>query len=421
MYLRLILALFLVALPACDGGTEPDGDGNGNGNGGPPTEFFGFFIDDAVEGLQYQVGAGPIQTTDKYGTFKFTLDDGLAFFVDGISIGGASEGLTRITPSNLGVTGENVARFLQSLDTSPGTPGIDLTGLDLADTPINFTQGRSEFGADPAVLAAVAVAQAAGGTGVLVSAQDALTELAAGTATVLVANDLLNVAFFPVTPGINEPCFARFRDDGTAQSICRDDILTDPSDPAEEFTWSIQNSLAVLELRVGGVVEERVTLQQLGTTANRISVQVSSELLNCNPNVEPCIEGGVQTLVTALPIAAADFNGLTLALAGSGGTRTATFNANGTGSWSEGGTTQDFTWAVDAVFPDVLVLRGTGAPGSQMLYHELILLEGTPANGSFAALLAEATDMDSSGDVDDTEAANTRLYEAVEELTSTGG
>jgi len=76
---------------------------------------------------------------------------------------------------------------------------------------------------------------------------------------------------------------------------------------------------------------------------------------------------------------------------------------------------------VDAVFNNVLVLRGTGAPGSEMLYHELILIEGTPGNGAFAALFAGATDTDSSGGVDDTEAAATRVYEAVEELTSGAG
>lgn len=419
MRYRLMLAFVVILVGACSSGTDPDEDGGGSFT--PSTEFQGFFLDDAVEGLQYQVAGGAVKTTDEYGTFTSDAGMEMNFLVDGVSLGTVTEGRTRITPNDFGVAGANIARFVQSLDTTPGEPGIDLAGVDLAGTAINFVQSGSAFAADPLVQQAVAAAASAGANGVLISESAALAALAAGTSSILQASDLENVALFPVVAGANnEPCFVRFRDDGTGQNICEDDIVADPSGAAVEFTWMIDNSTAVVEFDFGAGVEERVTLQRLGTTGNRISAQVTSERVqNCNPNVEPCIEGEVQTLITALPITGGDFSGKTISFVGPGGSGTATFNANGAGTLSDMQGTEDFVWSVGSTFNNVLVLQGTGTPGDVMLYHELILIEGTASGGTFAALFGEVTDTNSDGVVDESEMTNTGEYEAVELLAST--
>jgi len=418
MWRQLALIVFVLMVVGCESST--DGDENGNGGGPFNSDAYGYFIDDAVSGLQYRVDGGPVKTTDLFGTMLFESGTPIEFFVDGVSLGEVSEGLTRITPTSFGVTGTNIARFLQSLDTTPGAPGIELTGVDLADVAIEFNQSGGAFGTDPVVLQAVTAAASAGANGVLVSQSAALAELAAGTSTTFETSDLSDVALFPVDAGIdNEPCFVRFRADGSGESICQDDVADDPSGAAAEFTWSIDSFEAVLEFGSGITVEERVTVTRLGTTGNRISTQLASERLNCNPNVEPCIEAGVQTMITALPIAAADFNNKTIALAGPGTNRTMVLNANGTGTWNDNGTVDSFAWSVDDVFDNVLLLSGLGPAGEDLIYHELILIDGTVNSGSFAGLFARVTDADNDGAISGAEAATGREFESVEALAST--
>jgi hypothetical protein len=413
-------ALILCALMAVGCDSSTDGDENGNGGGPISSEVYGYFIDDAVEGLQYRVGGGPVETTDLFGTILFEAGSPIEFFVDGVSLGTVSEGLTRITPNDFGVTSANIARFLQSLDTTPGVPGIKLTGVDLADTPINFNQDGGAFAADPIVQQAVAAAASAGASGILVSQSAALAELAAGTSTTFETADFADVALFPVETGPrNEPCFVRFRADGSGESVCQDDIVDDPSGAAAEFDWAIDGFSAVLDFPSSASAEERVTLQRLGTTGNRISTQVIGERLNCNPNVEPCVEGGVQTMITALPIAAADFNGKTIQFWGAGPTRTATLNANGTGTLEYSGTTDTCEWSVDDGFENVLLLSGTGAAGEDLVYHELLLIDGIVTDGTFVALFARVTDTDNDGAISPAEAASGRRFESVEVLAST--
>jgi len=419
-----LTAIVLFGLVACGGGGGgDDDDSSGVIVGGGDIEVPGFFIDDTVQGLQYQIDGGAVQVTDEYGVFTCLLDEStlegqLSFFVDGIPLG-AADCRVRVTPNDFGVTGLNIARFLQSLDTTPGIPGIDLTGLDLPDTPINFNQGNDSFTADTAVNDAVAAAALAGANGVLVSVDEALVELAAGTSGGFAAADLANLALYPVIAGtVNEPCFVLFRADGSGFNLCRDDIVEDPSNAAEEFAWSIDGSLAVLEFDYGAGVEDRVTVQRLGTTGNRISTDVVSNCLVCDPNVEPAITTERTTLLTALPISASDFEGVSLTLSGidTGISASLIFNADGTGTLVDGtASTQSFIWSVDSDF-ELLVLRGSGTPGADLLYHRLILTEGTVGIGTYAAILARATDTDNSGVIDGTEFDDSGVFEAVDLL-----
>ncbi len=153
------------------------------------------------------MGDGPIQVTDEYGSFEFQTNQPLTFLVDGVEIGSVAQGLVRVTPPDFGAEGLNVARFLQSIDTTPTQLGIELNGVNLPDTPINFLQGRDSFTADPAVAQAIAAAASAGATGVLVSETDARNHVLAATNRVLEHSFIQNLAVYPVTSGTdNEPC-----------------------------------------------------------------------------------------------------------------------------------------------------------------------------------------------------------------------
>lgn len=416
---RLCLTTMAIALAACSEESPMDSGDDGTGGTGSATDFYGFFLDDAVKGLQYRAGDGPLGTTDEHGTFQSRVGDAMTFFVDGVEIGTASEGRTRLTPADFGATGANVARFLQSLDTSPGA-GIDLSGVNLASTPINFNQSRDAFAADAAVQQAIADAAAAGAQGALVSESEALGRLAMGTSSVFEAADFENMTVYPVTPGPNnEPCLVRFRADRTGQNICQDDIDADPRGAAEEFSWSIDDVVAVAEFDFGAGVEERVTLQRLGTTGNRISVQLTTECLTCDPNVEPAIEGGVQTLITALPLAEVDFAGQGIAMNGPNQMKSVSYAGGGIGTYSDGAGSRTFQWSVGASFRYTILMRGTGDPGSVLPYHEAVLVDGTPLNGTYAILLASAVDTNQNGVIDDEEAASTIEYAGIELWTAT--
>ena len=88
-------------------------------------------------------------------------------------------------------------------------------------------------------------------------------------------------------------------------------------------------------------------------------------------------------------------------------------NSGNTGTLDNGDT---FTWALE--FQNkVLELRGTGNPGDILLYHRLVLIEGSVNNGRMMAILATARDTDNSGDLNDAE-ISAPTYEAIEEFTS---
>ena len=425
MLRKLASTALACLLVACGGGGDGDDDSNSGGPTGPQS-LQGFFIDDAVQALTYETGGNLPQLTDENGVFAFQQSQPITFSVDGIVIGTVNKGLSRITPSDFGSSSVNIMRFLQSLDQTPLAPGIDLRGVNLPDVQLNFGLGNSSFAADADVIAAVAAAGPSGGgagTGVLIDQNTALANFGVGTSMVL--PDLRNLAFYPVSAGVNEPCFALLSGNElappgsgryTGQNICQDDIDANPDNGPVEFVWYLDGGLATLDFDFGAGVEERVSVQQLGKTgdgitSDRIHAYVVSECLPCDPFVEPEFEFEVQTLYKALPLP--NLNNQTLDLvATSDGTATlAQFGAGTAGTLDTGGTIEPFLWAPDPGF-DMLVLRGTGA-GSTLLYHRLILIDGTINNGRLAALLARVEDTNDN-DVADAAELGTATYLGVE-------
>lgn len=414
--LTSIVAAALALTGCSDDSTAPEDDGGSTQS----TTFYAFFLDDAVNGLRYTSAGGDTNTTDLFGVCELEIGAPATFYVDDIELGTVASPTTRITPSSFGVIGTNIARFVQSIDTTPGVPGIELTGLDLPPDPINFNQGNDSFGMDAVVLQAVADAAKAGGTGVLVGVNEALQALAAGLSTVFEAADFADRAFFPIEAGgSDEPCVVRTRADGTGVSVCRDDIDADPASAAPPFTWTIDDPALVIEYDFGSGVEERVRVERLGTTGNRISTQVTTECLTCDPDVEPTTALSTETFILPLPITGAELDDQTIAFTSPDDVTSATFNGDGTGSLDDGGTLVTFTWAIGDVLTDVLTVRGTGSPGTELLYIELFLIDGTVLDGTFAALSGVATDSNANGVIDDAEVDASIVYDAVE-LVATG-
>jgi hypothetical protein len=161
-----------------------------------------------------------------------------------------------------------------------------------------------------------------------------------------------------------------------------------------------------------------VTVERLGTTGNRISTQVTSECLVCDPDAGPTTELTAETLLMPLAILPADFQGRTIVFTAPDAVTTASFASDGTGSFDDDGTIVPFTWSIGEVLENVLTLRGTGTPGSRLPYIELFLVDGTVLDGTIAALSGEATDGNADGEIDDAEAEASIRYEAVELLTT---
>ena len=415
------LKLFIIInitlwLTACGGGGGSGGGGGGGTNSGPET-YYGFFIDDAVEDLIVEAASGSVQRTDENGVFSFTIGDPLTFMIDDLVLGSIPSGLERLTPNELDSPnlGNDVFRFIQSLDTTPGTPGIDLSGLDLPSTPINFSQTNSEFENDPAVIAALAASQAAGATGVLIDRLIARDNFLASTNRIIVQTDFEDLVAYPVSAsGPNEPCLVFFNADSSGESVCRDDIVADPANAAENFTWFINNALLVADIDA----DTQVTVTKNGTTGNRIHATVATECLTCDPNLAPTIEVEYQTYYTALPINAVDFSGQVLTLSTASGTTTATF-AVGTVTFNDGSGVETANWSVNPL-NNVLLLEGMGTPGATDLsFAKAILIDGSVNDGQFAVLNALVDDTNNDGIVDQAEFDINGVYDGVEVQTST--
>lgn len=401
-----------VWLSACGGGGGGDDDG---GNDSGPVTYYGFFIDDAVQDLIVESAGGTVQRTDENGIFSFILDDPLTFKIDDVVIGSVPSGLEVITPGNFGITsGLQVFRFIQSMDTTPGTPGIDLTGLDLPNTPINFSQSNSFFENDPAVMAALAASTAAGATGSLIPYATAQANYLAGSNRIIEAGDFDGLVAYPVSvPGPNEPCLVFFNADLSGNSVCRDDIAADPASAAEAFTWMIDSPHLVADIDA----DTRVTVIKNGTTGNRIHTTVQSECLTCNPNLGPVIEIERQTFYTAMSISSIEFNDLTITLTGTGGSVIADFDSDGTATFDDNGTIENFDWSVDPV-TNVLLLEGTGPAGSANLpFVRAILIDGSVTDGQFAVLNALVDDDNNDGIADQAEFDSNGVYDSIEKLT----
>lgn len=413
------LKLFIIIsitlwLTACGGS---GGGGGGGSNSGPET-YYGFFIDDAVQDLIVEAASGSVQRTDENGVFSFNLNDPLTFKIDDLVLGSIPSGLERLTPNELNSPnlGNQVFRFVQAMDTTPGTPGIDLSGLDLPSTPINFSQSNSFFENDPAVIAALAASQAAGATGVLIDRLIARDNFLASTNRIIVQIDFEDLVAYPVSAtGPNEPCLVFFNADLSGESVCRDDIAADPANAAENFTWFIDNALLVADIDA----DTQVTVTKNGTTGNRIHVTEATECLTCDPNLAPTIEIEYQTYYTALPIDSIDFSGQVLTLSTASGTATATFAANGTVSFSDANGVETANWSVNPL-NNVLLLEGTGTPGAiDLSFAKAILIEGSVNDGQFAVLNALVDDANNDGIVDQAEFDINGVYDGVEVQTST--
>ncbi len=412
--LKLLIVINITLwLTACGGGSG--GGGGGGTNSGPET-YYGFFIDDAVQDLIVEAASGSVQRTDENGVFSFTIGDPLTFKIDDLVLGSIPSGLERLTPNELNSPnlGNQVFRFVQAMDTTPGTPGIDLSGLDLPSTPINFSQSNSFFENDPAVIAALAASQAAGATGVLIDRLIARDNFLASTNRIIVQIDFEDLVAYPVSAtGPNEPCLVFFNADLSGESVCRDDIVAGPANAAENFTWFINSALLVADIDA----DTQVTVTKNGTTGNRIHATVATECLTCDPNLAPTIEVEYQTYYTALPISSVDFSGQVLTLSNGSGTTTATFTAS-TVSFDDGSGVETANWSVNTV-NNVLLLEGTGSPGaSDLSFAKAILIDGSVNNGQFVLLNALVDDTNNDGIADQAEFDINGVYDGVEVQTS---
>lgn len=415
-YKSLLYVTAILTVAAC-GGSGGGGDDDDNTNSGPEF-FYGFFIDDAVQGLIYETGIEPPQTTDENGVFRFRIGEPISFRIDDMPLGSIGSGLEVLNPGNLDSPnlGNQVFRFLQSMDTTPGTPGIDLRGLDLPDTPINFSQSNSFFENDPAVIAALAASQAAGATGILIDRLTAQANFLAATNRIIEQVDFEDLVAYPVSAsGPTEPCLVFFNADLSGESVCRDDIVADPANATENFTWFIDNALLIADIDA----DTQVTVTKNGTTGNRIHTTVATECVTCNPNLGPTIEIEYQTYYTALPINTIDFSGQVLNLSTGSGATIATFAANGTVSFNDGSGVETANWSINPL-NNVLLLEGTGTPGATDLsFAKVILIDGSVNDGQFVVLNALVDDTNNDGIADQAEFDINGVYDSVEVQTST--
>jgi len=412
---QLLYVMVMLLASACGGGSSSSDDDDSSSG---PEYYYGFFIDDAVQGLIYETGGGSAQTTDENGVFRFRIGEPISFRIDEVPIGSIGSGLEVLNPGDLNGPnlGNPVFRFLQSMDTTPGTPGIDLRGLDLPDTPINFSQSHAEFEVDPDVIAALTAAQAAGATGILIDPLTARDNFLAATNRVIVQAEFEDLVAYPVSAsGPSEPCLVFFNADLSGESVCRDDIVANPGNATENFTWFIDDPLLVADIDA----DTRVTVTKNGTTGNRIHATVATECLTCNPNLAPTIEIEYQTYYTALPISAIDFSGQALNLTTAGGSTTATFAANGTVSFNDGSGIETANWSVNPL-NNVLLLEGSGAPGATDLsFARAILIEGSVNDGRFVVLNALVDDTNNDGIADQAEFDVNGIYDGIEVQVST--
>ncbi|MEZ4654794.1 MAG: hypothetical protein R3E12_14715 [Candidatus Eisenbacteria bacterium] len=408
------VACLAVSMMGC--GNDATNPADGEDPEQTPTPSYGYFLDDAVIGLGYDAGDGVTRQTDEYGAFRImAADSPIRFFIGNVDLGSVSP-RTRITPNEFGSSGLNIARLLQSLDTAPNEAGIDVSGLSLA-TAIDFHQSESGFSMDPAVQAAVQVAAQAGGSGVLVTGPVATAHLRESIGGVFEVAELANRAIYPVDPEPgSEPCLVILSADGTGRSVCRDDVEDGYTVGQSKLAWRIEGGAVVVEYDYGSGVEERVTAEKLGTTGGQVSAQVTTECLTCDPDVEPAVEGSVQTFVYAFPLSTASFAGRVFSVETSEGSVTATFQGDGTGTLDDGQEVQTFRWDVDAGTQDVLVMHGTGAASSQLFYGEMFLVEGTSTDGVCLASFATAFDLDGDGEISGEEFLTNGVYDSMDRV-----
>ena len=119
-----------------------------------------------------------------------------------------------------------------------------------------------------------------------------------------------------------------------------------------------------------------------------------------------------------MPLTAGDFSDRTVIFADLEKTTIITFNGDGTGTVNDDGTLLYMVWSVGAPLRNVLRIRGTGEPGTVLLYHELFLTRGTPFEGEFVALLGATTDVDGDGEADTSDFEAAGRFEGIGEVSS---
>ena len=151
-YLEIILAIALsFGLTACSGG--------GGGDSSSPSigTITGTFVDDPVEGLDYNCSSGRSGTTNPVGQYTCNIGDDVTFRLGNILLGTIAAQNAPITPYMLFPTDTtaaiNLARVLQSMNTRSNTGVIDLntTLVDLLPANTDFSSASFETATETAL------------------------------------------------------------------------------------------------------------------------------------------------------------------------------------------------------------------------------------------------------------------------------
>jgi hypothetical protein len=184
---NLLVATLAAVLSACGGGSDPvapggDNDDDGAGNP-PPVTTTGVFADSVVAGIGYRT-ATQEGVTNAAGEFEYVDGETVVFFIGDLELPAVAASAL-VTPLDVFATDDfadrrvvNLARLLQSVD-QDGNPD---NGIAIAATAavaatgfmLDFDVTTDDFAANVNVINFVS---AAGGTGTLVSAVDALAHL----------------------------------------------------------------------------------------------------------------------------------------------------------------------------------------------------------------------------------------------------
>jgi len=110
------------------------------------------FIDDPVQGLEYNCSSGTVGVTDTSGEYTCNSDEEVTFYIGGRFIATISVQSGMVTPYTLFPDdldkALDLARLLQSLDTGETEGVIDLNGTLVADLPDDLDFGSETFESD---------------------------------------------------------------------------------------------------------------------------------------------------------------------------------------------------------------------------------------------------------------------------------
>ena len=151
-YLEIILAIALsFGLTACSGG--------GGGDSSSPSigTITGTFVDDPVQGLDYNCSSGRSGTTNPVGQYTCSIGDDVTFRLGGLSLGTIAAQITPITPYTLFPTNTtaaiNLARVFQTIDTGATNGRIIIDDTLASKLPLatDFTSATFETATETAL------------------------------------------------------------------------------------------------------------------------------------------------------------------------------------------------------------------------------------------------------------------------------